>query len=153
MTLKSEAWDFAFTNLHGCVCLLACVAYSHASWVLAEQHVYASWTHVCQLPSTCLALCVVTFAQNESRMSYLSTTLQILFRLLSWHGNMNLTAYMFSRVQVFMSLMHVHQGCLTGCPVYPTLWVKVKGMSVFNAHSSRMPNRASSIPYPYGLYR
>lgn len=81
---------------------------------------------MCQLPSTCLALCVVTFAQNESRMSYLSTTLQILFRLLflTWKP---------SQLENYYNVL------------------KSAGIYVFNARSSRMSDRVPSIPYSSGL--
>lgn len=107
-------------------------ALSLASCVLVDHHVYALLCPCVPTDIDCLALCGVTFAQSESRMSYLSTTLLILLKLpgslhlpplLEWkHGPHSLqTTLMFSRLQVYESLMHIHQGRLIELLVYPTL--------------------------------
>lgn len=102
--------------------------------MLVEQHVYASRAQECQLLSACLALCVVTVAQNESRMSYLSRVLQILFSL------PNSLPASFPDMETWTSQLENYYNVL-----------KIAGIYVFNARSWRMSERVPSISYPFGL--
>lgn len=84
--------------------------------------------------SACLALCMVTGAQNESRMPYLSTTLQILFSLPT--SLPTSSPDMETRTSQLENYYNV---------------LKIAGIYVFNACSSKMSDRMPSIPYPSGL--
>lgn len=109
-----------------CICLPIGLCALLPCWLICMS--MPSFVHVFQLTKSCLALWVVTFSQNESTVSYLSTALRILFNLpascylppfLAWkHGPHRLqTTIRFSRLQVF------------------------------NAHPSKMSDRAFSTPY------